>query len=284
MDDDVLFSTLTGLATRLRKREFSSVELTRAYLDRLREIGPRLNAVARLTEERALRQAGAADRLFAAGRVEGPLQGIPYGAKDLLAARGAVTSWGAEPYRDQTFDYDETVVRKLEHAGAVLAAKLAMVRFAGGGGYSYPTESMHGPGKNPWNPEHWAGGSSTGPGIAVAAGLTPFAIGSETWGSIVTPASHCGVTGLRPTYGLVSRHGAMALSWTMDKVGADVPVRRRLCAGARSDVGARPERSRTFRPPFHARDIRSSLADPASGDRRGGFRRVGASRLASGVA
>ncbi len=219
MDDDVLFSTLSELAAGLREREFSSVELTRAYLDRLREIGPRLNAVARLTEERALRQARAADRLFAAGRVEGPLQGIPYGAKDLLAARGAVTSWGAEPYRDQTFDYDATVVRKLEHAGAVLAAKLAMVRFAGGGGYSYPTESMHGPGKNPWNPEHWAGGSSTGPGIAVAAALTPFAIGSETWGSIVTPASHCGVTGLRPTYGLVSRYGAMALSWTMDKLG-----------------------------------------------------------------
>ena len=219
MDDDVLFSTVAELGARLKGREFSSVELTQAYLQRLREIGPRLNAVARLTEERALRQAEAADRLFDAGRVESPLQGIPYGAKDLLAARGAVTSWGAEPYRHQTFDYDATVVRKLEHAGAVLAAKLAMVRFAGGGGYDYPTESMHGPGKNPWNPEHWSGGSSTGPGIAVAAGLTPFAIGSETWGSIVTPASHCGITGLRPTYGLVSRHGAMALSWTMDKLG-----------------------------------------------------------------
>ena len=284
MDDDVLFSTLSELAAGLREREFSSVELTQAYLDRLREIGPRLNAVARLTEERALRQARAADRLFAAGRVEGPLQGIPYGAKDLLAARGAVTSWGAEPYRDQTFDYDATVVRKLEHAGAVLAAKLAMARFAGGGGYSYPTESMHGPGKNPWNPEHWAGGSSTGPGIAVAAALTPFAIGSETLGldrnASLALRRHRPAANLRAREPL-RRHGAFVDD---GQVGADVPVSRRLCACPRSDVGPRPKRPRAFRPPLHTRNVRSGLADPATGFCRGGFRRVGASRLASGVA
>ena len=219
MDNETFFSTIGELGERLRKREFSSAELTRGYLDRLGRLGPRYNSVASLMEESAIRAAAAADRLFDQGRVEGPLQGIPYGAKDLLAARGAPTSWGAEPYRDQRFDYDATVVRKLAHSGAVLTAKLAMVRFAGGGGYRHPTESMHGPGRNPWNTDRWAGGSSSGPGSAVAAGLTPFAIGSETWGSILSPCSYCGITGLRPTYGLVSRHGAMALSWTMDKLG-----------------------------------------------------------------
>src|SRR5205085_450342 len=140
-------------------------------------------------------------------------------AKDLLAARGAPTTWGAPPYRDQVFDEDATVVRKLGRAGAILAGKLAMVELAGGGGYRYPSASLQGPGKTPWDPECWSGGSSSGSGAAVAAGLVPYAIGSETSGSIVTPASYCGVTGLRPTYGLVSRHGAMALSWTLDKLG-----------------------------------------------------------------
>src|SRR5919204_6819479 len=148
-----------------------------------------------------------------------PLLGIPYGAKDLLAARGAPTTWGAPPYRDQLFDYDGTVVRRLGRAGAVLAAKLAMVELAGGGGYRYASASLQGPGRTPWDPERWSGGSSSGSGAAVAAGLVPYAIGSETSGSIISPASYCGVTGLRPTYGLVSRAGAMPLSWTLDKLG-----------------------------------------------------------------
>ena len=219
MDEDVLYSTIPELGRLLTEHAITSRELTEAYLKRLRELGPRFNSVARLTEETALSQADAADRLFQQGRLEGPLQGIPFGVKDLLAARGHVTSWGSEVFRDQQFDFDATVVRKLAHARGVLAAKLAMVRFAGGGGYDHPTESLHGPGRNPWNPDYWAGGSSSGSGSAVSAAMVPFAIGSETWGSIVGPCSYCGVTGLRPTYGLVSRSGAMALSWTMDKLG-----------------------------------------------------------------
>ena len=144
---------------------------------------------------------------------------MPYGAKDLVAAKGARTTWGAPPYRDQSFDDDATVIAKLRRGGAVLAAKLAMVELAGGGGYRYPSASLQGPGRNPWNTDRWSGGSSSGSGSAVAAGLVPWAIGSETSGSIGTPAAFCGVTGLRPTYGLVSRHGAMALSWTLDKLG-----------------------------------------------------------------
>jgi aspartyl-tRNA(Asn)/glutamyl-tRNA(Gln) amidotransferase subunit A len=148
------------------------------------------------------------------------LHGIPYGAKDLLATSGGIpTTWGAAPFRGQTFDYDATVVRRLEEAGAVLAAKLAMVELAGGMGYLRLDASFTGPGLNPWDTTRWSGGSSSGAGSAVAAGLVPFAIGSETWGSILVPATNCGVAGLRPTYGRVSRHGAMALSWTLDKLG-----------------------------------------------------------------
>ena len=164
--------------------------------------------------ERALAEARRADRTRATAR--SALHGVPYGAKDLLAAKGAPTTWGAPPYRDQRFDEDATVITKLRRAGAVLAVKLAMVELAGGGGYRYPNASLQGPGRNPWNTERWSGGSSSGSGAAVAAGLVPWAIGSETSGSIGTPAAFCGVTGLRPTYGLVSRHGAMALSWTLD--------------------------------------------------------------------
>ena len=214
-----LFQSITDLASGLAEKEFSSRELTLAYLDRLRRFGPRYNALAHLTEEPALGQADQADTLFQAGRIESPLQGIPWGVKDLLATKDTPTSWGAEPYRQQHFDYDATVIRKLGAAGAVFVGKLAMVELAGAGGYRYATASMHGPGRNPWNTKHWSGGSSSGPGSAVAAGLVAFAIGSETWGSITTPASYCGITGLRPTYGRVSRHGAMPLSWTMDKLG-----------------------------------------------------------------
>jgi aspartyl-tRNA(Asn)/glutamyl-tRNA(Gln) amidotransferase subunit A len=153
------------------------------------------------------------------GRLRGPLQGLPYGAKDLLSVAGVVTTWGAKPYAGQVFDYTATVIQKLSGVGAVLAGKLAMVELAGGGGYRFPSASLTGPGLNPWDPTRWSGGSSSGSAAAVAAGFVPFAIGSETSGSIVTPAAYCGVTALRPTYGLVSRYGAMALSWTLDKLG-----------------------------------------------------------------
>jgi aspartyl-tRNA(Asn)/glutamyl-tRNA(Gln) amidotransferase subunit A len=168
--------------------------------------------------ERALREAASADAAMGRGDKR-PLLGIPYGAKDLLAARGAPTTWGAPPYREQVIERDATAVAKLRQSGATLAAKLAMVELAGGGGYRYPSASLQGPGRNPWNTDHWSGGSSSGSGAAVGAGLVPFALGSETSGSIGTPSAYCGVTGLRPTYGLVSRSGAMALSWTLDKIG-----------------------------------------------------------------
>jgi len=168
--------------------------------------------------ERARREAKRADAALKR-RDARPLLGIPYGAKDLLAAKGAPTTWGAPPYREQVIDLDATAIAKLGRAGGVLAAKLAMVELAGGGGYRYPSASLQGPGRNPWNTERWSGGSSSGSAAAVAAGLVPYALGSETSGSIGTPSAYCGVTGLRPTYGLVSRHGAMALSWTLDKIG-----------------------------------------------------------------
>jgi len=196
----------------------SAVELADEFCDLLERIGPVYNAVATVTRERARGEAARADAALKRGDRR-PLLGIPYGAKDLLAAKGAPTTWGAPPYRDQVFDSDATAIARLGRAGGVLAAKLAMVELAGGGGYRYPSASLQGPGRNPWNTEHWSGGSSSGSGAAVAGGLVPFALGSETSGSIGTPAAYCGVTGVRPTYGLVSRHGAMALSWTLDKIG-----------------------------------------------------------------
>jgi aspartyl-tRNA(Asn)/glutamyl-tRNA(Gln) amidotransferase subunit A len=219
LGDDLAFTSVAGLGRLLRARDVSSVELTRHVLDRLNTLGPTYNALAELTPDLALAQARRADRWFRQGRILGPLQGIPYGAKDLLATRGIPTRWGSPAHRSQVLDYDATVVRKLADAGAVLAGKLAMVELAGGGGYEYPSASLHGPGLNPWHRGHWSGGSSSGSGSAVAAGLVPYALGSETWGSIITPSGYCGITGHRPTWGLVSRYGAMELAWSMDKVG-----------------------------------------------------------------
>jgi aspartyl-tRNA(Asn)/glutamyl-tRNA(Gln) amidotransferase subunit A len=195
------------------------VALAERFLERLETLGPRYNAVVTITRDRALEAARSAEREIAAGRWRGPLHGIPYGAKDLLATAGILTTWGAAPLRERILDYDATVIRRLEEAGAVLCAKLAMVELAGGMGYRQPHASFTGPGINPWNPAAWSGGSSSGAGSAVAAGLVPFAIGSESWGSILSPAGYCGIAGLRPAYGRVSRHGAMALSWTLDKLG-----------------------------------------------------------------
>jgi aspartyl-tRNA(Asn)/glutamyl-tRNA(Gln) amidotransferase subunit A len=217
---DVVFQPIRRLAADVRSGAVSPVALAEVFLRRLETIGPRYNAVVTVTRERAMAAARAAEREIGAGRYRGPLHGIPYGAKDLLATSGGVpTTWGAAPFAQQVFDHDATVVAKLEAAGAVLCAKLAMVELAGGMGYRQPNASFTGPGIDPWNPDAWSGGSSSGSGSAVSAGLVPFAIGSETWGSILGPAGNCGIAGLRPTYGRVSRHGAMALCWTLDKIG-----------------------------------------------------------------
>lgn len=207
------------LSRLLQAGAISPVELAQAAIDRLDSVGRDLNAVATLTRERAMAEATAAERELRAGQSRGPLHGIPWGAKDLLATTDAPTSWGAEPLKHQQFDQDAAVVERMREAGAVLVAKLAMVELAGGAGYDQPNAAWTGPGRNAWDPETWAGGSSSGSGAAVAAGCVPVAIGSETWGSITTPSALNGITGLRPTYGRVSRRGAMALSWTMDKLG-----------------------------------------------------------------
>ncbi|HET7814463.1 MAG TPA: amidase [Candidatus Baltobacteraceae bacterium] len=217
--EDLAFSDALALSALLKKKAVSSVELTNLYLSRLEKYGKTYGAVVTIMHDRALREARAADKERAAGNVRSVLHGVPYGVKDLLAAAGAPTTWGAAPYRNQVFDFDGTVVKKLKSAGAVLLAKLAMVELAGGFGYNDADASFTGPGRSPWNRDYWSGGSSSGPGAATSAGLVGFSIGSETNGSIMVPAAFCGVSGLRPTYGRVSRHGAMALMWSSDKLG-----------------------------------------------------------------
>lgn len=212
-DEQLAWLTVAELAELVRTRRVSSVELTRLALDRLRRHDPALTAVVTLTEERALRQAREADRELASGRWRGPLHGIPWGAKDLLAVPGYPTTWGSPIFKDQVLDTTATVVERLDAAGAVLVAKLSLGELAQGDVWHGGTT------KNPWNLEQGSSGSSAGPAAATAAGLVPFTIGSETLGSIVSPSTRCGVTGLRPTFGAVSRAGAMALSWTMDKLG-----------------------------------------------------------------
>lgn len=217
--NDTLFATVSELAAQIRARKLSPVELTEAYLQRLETVGKRLNAVAYVMRETALREAREAEAEIKRGRYRGPLHGIPYGVKDLCATREAPTTWGATPYKDQRFDYDATVVTRLREAGAILTAKLAMIELAGGMGYNQADASWTGACRTPWNIAFWSGGSSSGPGAATASACVAFAIGSETSGSIITPSAFCGVSGLRPTYGAISRHGAMALSWTLDKLG-----------------------------------------------------------------
>jgi len=211
--EDVAFLPLTQLAELVRTRQVSSAQLTTMYLDRLKRYDPKLLFVVNLTEELALRQAQRADQEIARGNYRGPLHGIPWGAKDLLAARDYPTTWGAAPYRTQMIHQDATVVRRLEEAGAVLVAKLTLGALAQGDRW------FGGRTRNPWNTEQGSSGSSAGPGSATAAGCVGFAIGTETRGSITSPSTRNGVTGMRPTYGRVSRAGAMALSWSMDKIG-----------------------------------------------------------------
>ena len=212
-DADLAFLPVTHLARLLESRQVTAMELTELYLARLREFDPVLKCVVNLTEDLAREQAARADAEIEAGNYRGPLHGVPWGAKDLLAVRGTKTTWGASPYRDQVIDEDATVYTKLTEAGAVLIAKLTMGALAQGDRW------FGGRTRNPWNTEQGSSGSSAGPGSATAAGLVGFSIGTETRGSIISPSTRNGVTGHRPTFGRVSRAGAMALSWTMDKIG-----------------------------------------------------------------
>lgn len=211
--EEAAFWPVTDLAALVRTRQVTSVELTRMFLDRLRRFDPRLHAVVTLTDSLAMEQARRADREIAAGHYRGPLHGIPYGVKDLYAVPGYPTTWGAAPFRDQVIDTTATAVRRLEQAGAVLVAKLTSGALAMGDVW------FGGRTRNPWNTDEGSSGSSAGPAAAVSAGLVPFALGTETLGSIVSPATRTGVTGLRPSFGRVSRAGVMALSWSMDKAG-----------------------------------------------------------------
>jgi len=211
--EDLAFLPVTDLAALLQSRQVTSEDLTRLSLDRLRRYGPGLHCVVTLTEERALAAARRADAEIQSGRWRGPLHGIPYGAKDLIATRGVPTTWGAPPFTNRIIDLDATVIHRLDQAGAILVAKLSLGELAMGDTW------FGGLTRNPWKPDQGSSGSSAGSAAAVAAGLVPFALGSETLGSIVSPATICGVTGLRPTFGRVPRTGAMTLCWSLDKLG-----------------------------------------------------------------
>lgn len=211
------YSSITELSKALRKKEISSAELTQMYIKRLSTLGKEYNSVAEMTEGLAYEQAALADHRM--NDTKNPLNGIPYGAKDLYATAGIPTRWGSPGHEDQIFDHDATAISKLRDAGAVLIAKLAMIELAGGGNYDVANASISGPGHCAWDKNLWAGGSSTGSGSATALGAVGFSLGSETSGSIICPSAFNGVTGLRPTYGRVSRFGCMALCWTLDKLG-----------------------------------------------------------------
>jgi Asp-tRNA(Asn)/Glu-tRNA(Gln) amidotransferase A subunit family amidase len=211
--EGLAFATVPDLADLVRRRQVSSVALTQMYIARLRRYDPLLHFAITITEDRALAQARAADADIAAGKYRGPLHGLPWGAKDLLAVKGYPTTWGAGGFEHQQIDDDATVVKRLDAAGAVLVAKLTLGALAMGDKW------FAGRTRNPWNPQQGSSGSSAGPAAATAAGCVAFSIGSETLGSISSPSTRCGVTGLRPTFGFVPRTGAMALSWTMDKLG-----------------------------------------------------------------
>jgi aspartyl-tRNA(Asn)/glutamyl-tRNA(Gln) amidotransferase subunit A len=258
IDERTLYLPIPELSARLRSRKLSPVALAEAYLNRSEQIGPKLNAYATLTPDLAVQQARAAEREIAAGHYRGPLHGIPYAAKDLIAVKGYPTTWGAPPFADRRFDYNATIVEKLERAGAILIGKAAMIELAGGLGYTNGEASLTGPARNPWNTDCWTCGSSSGSGAIVAAGLAPFAIGSDTRGSIICPTAWCGISGMRPTFGRVSRYGSMCIAWSMDKLGpmartADdcglIPIR---------DRGPRPQGPR-FSPPGPC-ELRLSIA------------------------
>src|SRR5579884_2618035 len=263
------FASIAELSAGLRNREISCVELTKFFSKRLDKIGPRYNALALSLGKRAHDAAKDVDWDLKHERFRGPLQGMPYGVKDLIAVAGRPTTWGAKPFADQVFEFNATVVDRLDKERAILIGKLSMIELAGGGGYSSAAASLQGPCFNPWNTSYWAGGSSSGSGAAVAAGLVPFALGSETSGSILTPASYCGITGLRPTYGLVSRYGAMALSWTLDKIGVlarsaeDCGLVLHAIAGGDEDDPGSAHKSFYYTPQYarNLRDLRIGYAE-----------------------
>ncbi|BDG04101.1 amidase [Anaeromyxobacter oryzae] len=257
---DVLFAGVATLSQRIRARELSPVELTEAYLARIAELAPRLSCFVTVTADRARADAKAAEAEIAQGRWRGPLHGIPYGLKDLVDTKGIRTTFGAAPYADRVPDRDATVAARLAEAGAVLLGKLSMIELAGGLGYHTGEAALNGPCRTPWDLSRWAGGSSSGSASAVAAGLVTFAIGSETWGSITCPSAFCGTTGLRPTYGVLSRYGAMALSYTMDKLG---PIARSAedCAIVLAALaGADPKDPSSIPPPPGLDRVRPEIA------------------------
>jgi aspartyl-tRNA(Asn)/glutamyl-tRNA(Gln) amidotransferase subunit A len=217
--EGTLFLTVRELSDLIRARKLSPIELAEGYLSRSERLGPKLNAYANLTSELALRQAHAAEKEIASGHYRGPLHGVPYAVKDLVAVEGYPTTWGARPFAKQKFDFNATIIERLNNAGAVLIGKAAMIELAGGLGYSTGAASLSGPCKNPWNTDYWTCGSSSGSGAIVSAGLAPWALGSDTRGSIICPSAWCGVSGMRPSFGRVSRFGAMAIAWSMDKLG-----------------------------------------------------------------
>jgi Asp-tRNA(Asn)/Glu-tRNA(Gln) amidotransferase A subunit family amidase len=264
---DLAFLPVTSLAALLRSRQVSSVELTKLYLERLRKHDPVLHCVVTLTEELALKQAEKADREIAAGRYRGPLHGVPWGAKDLIAYPGYPTTWGATPFKEQVLDVKATVAQKLEDAGAVLVAKLSLGALASGDVWFGGTTA------NPWNPKQGSSGSSAGSAAATVAGLAGFTLGSETLGSIVSPCTRCGASGLRPTFGRVSRHGCMALAWSMDKIG---PIARSIedCAlvfgaihGADGLDAAAVDRPFSWPPRRDLRALRVGHVEGAAGPR-----------------
>lgn len=263
-DEDLAFLPLTQLAALVRSRQVSSVELTKLYLSRLKRYDELLKCVVTLTEDVALKQAAQADRQIAAGQYRGPLHGIPWGAKDIIAYPGYKTTWGSGHYKDQAFATKATVARHLEEAGAVLVAKLSVGALAMG------DQWYGGMTRNPWNPEEGSSGSSAGSTAAVVAGLVGFAIGSETLGSIVSPCRRCSASGLRPTFGRVSRSGCMTLSWSMDKLG---PIARSVedCALILGAIhGSDPEDITAVDRPFHwpaARDVKSLRIGYFEGER-----------------
>lgn len=271
ISDDIFFAGITELNRKLAKKEISAKELAQAFSERLDTIGPRYNALALSLRKDALRAAKDVDGDIKRERLRGPLQGIPFGAKDLLAYAKHPTAWGAKPYADQVFDYTATALKRIDKHGGLLIGKLAMVELAGGPSYRYANASLTGPGLNPWDPSRWSGGSSSGSAIAVAAGLVTYALGSETSGSILTPSAFCGVTGLRPTYGLVSRHGAMPLSWTLDKIGPicrsaeDCGLVLEAIAGGDSDDPSSAHKSFYYTPQY-ARDLKDASVGYASVD------------------
>ncbi|HJZ88967.1 MAG TPA: amidase [Polyangia bacterium] len=266
---DLLYLSVRELGERIRSRALSPVALTEAYLERSRRVGEKLGAYAALLRTRALDEARAAEREIKAGHYRGPLHGIPYAAKDLVAARGGPTAWGAKPLAKQHFPDDATVIAKLRDAGAILLGKAAMIELAGGMGYRFASASVTGAARNPWQQGCWTCGSSSGSAAVVAAGLAGFAIGSETWGSIVCPSAFCGVSGLRPTYGRVSRHGAMALAYSLDKLG---PMARTAddCALVLAGMAGHDARDPTSLPPERASfDAAQMAARPLSALRIG---------------